>query len=261
MPPAHIDDMSIIIVNYRSARALERCLRDLARLSGADRQEIIVVNNDTAVLSPPLYPYPLRIINIPTNIGFGPASNRGLALATRPFTLFLNPDTHSFSPNFLRLSAACDNDKTLIAPLIRGTDGAPQPWSCGNAVTCASIIGNNLRLHASPWRTMTPHTVRWISGGALGGATAFLRALGGFDEDFFLYFEDVDLCERAWRSGGHVRRDPRYTLTHSGGVSTRQSRAFQKTCYYTSQDLFIRKHRGPLQAALVRALRVLHPHS
>lgn len=260
MSPKIADGVSIIILNYRSVDVLHRCLADLAHIIDGTNTEIIVVNNDEAPLTLTTN-LPVRIIEVNRNIGFGAANNRGLAAATKPYTFFLNPDTYAFSPQILSLTTTCADGATIAAPAVHNTDGSMQAWSCGNAVTLFSIIANNFHLHQKPWLERTQQPVNWISGVAICGPTAFLRRLGGFDEDFFLYFEDVDLCERVRRAGGRVVRDPAHALTHSSGSSTADNRAFQKTCYYTSQDLFIRKHRGPLQAAILRALRVFHPHS
>ncbi len=260
MSHTHVNGISIVIVNYRSADALRRCLSDLAKIAHTADTEVIVVNNDTKplLLTAPL---PLRIVEVNHNIGFGAACNRGLAHATKTHTLFLNPDTHSFSENFLSLTTLCADDATIASPAVCNTDGSPQAWSCGDTITLPSIIINNLRLSSRPWHTPVQHAPRWVSGAALCGSTTFLRRLGGFDEGFFLYFEDVDLCERAHAAGGRVVRDPSYTLFHSSGASTTNDRIFQKTCYYTSQDRFIRKHRGPLQAHLLRILRAFHSHA
>ncbi len=260
MSHIHVNSVSIIIVNYHSTEALRRCVADLTRIAHTADTEVIVVNNDVAPLSLTAQ-IPLRIIEINRNIGFGAACNHGLTHATKHYTLFLNPDTHSFSANLLSLTTLCSDNATLAAPAIYNIDGTPQAWSCGNTITLPSIIANNIHISPKPWHSTTQHMPRWISGAALCGSTAFLRQLGGFDEEFFLYFEDADLCERVHASGGRIIRDPSYTLLHSSGVSTAGNRAFQKTCYYTSQDLFIRKHRGSLQARILRILRVLHPHT
>lgn len=250
--------ISIIIVNYRSKNDLIRCLFDLSSLPCAHDLEVIIVNNDPDQLLIPTHSFTQHIIEVNQNIGFGCAHNYGIAFASRPYLLLLNPDTHSFSSNFLDILELLADHKTIAAPQIFNKNGSIQKWSCGNRVTPWSIIANNFGIYKRSWNTSRIRSVYWVSGAALFISRTLFQKLGGFDESFFLYYEDVDLCERLQKIGGRVLLDPHATLIHTSGGSSRKTRLFQKKCYYRSQDLFITKHFSSVHGFFLRILRVFH---
>lgn len=251
-----ISDITFIIVNYRSTQELMRCLFDLSKIShNTPVINVIIINNDERSITVHYHKgLAITVKNICHNIGYGAANNIGLRLVTTPYVCFLNPDTHSFSPNFLTITEHIDQ-RTVVAPSIKTEDGFPQKWSCGNKITLLQLIKNHLHIHAAPWNSSQKTTVHWVSGAALCGDTSFLRSIGGFDEDFFLYFEDVDLCERALLHGGSVFFLPHVFLTHTSGQSTKDNCQEQKRCYYRSQDIFFHKHGNRLTVFIIRFFR------
>jgi GT2 family glycosyltransferase len=249
-------DITFIIVNYRSTSELMRCLFDLSKLSRDHAiLNTLIINNDTESLAvPPHKGLSITIQNICHNIGYGAANNIGLRHVTSPYVCFLNPDTHSFSSNFLSITEHI-NQRTLVSPCIKTEDGSPQKWSCGDKITFLQLIKNHLHIHSSPWNSSQKTPVHWVSGAALCGYTSFLRSIGGFDEDFFLYFEDTDLCERTLLRGGSVFFLPHIFLTHTSGQSTKSDCKKQKKCYYRSQDIFFHKHSNRITVYMVRFFR------
>lgn len=250
--------ISFIIVNYESVKELKKCLKDLAELRDANKCEVIIVNNDEKPLSLPQYNFKQQLhLEINKNVGYSAANNHGLLHASEPYICFLNPDTYKFSENFLDIISFID-ENTLVSPQIRTEESRVQEWSSGERITLFQIIKNNLGIHKKLWLETEVSSVHWVSGAALCAPKKLLKELGGFDEDYFLYFEDVDLCQRHQDRGGDVLYVPYIHLTHSCGKSSKKTRKNQKKWYYESQDTFFKKHLGALQAFLLRALRLLH---
>jgi GT2 family glycosyltransferase len=96
--------------------------------------------------------------------------------------------------------------------------------------------------------------VAWTSGGALLVRAEDFFAVGGFDEAFFLYFEDVDLCRRLNKNGCCIRRTAAARIIHIGGENMRHIPE-QKQHYFASQDYYIRKHYGVASEVILRTLR------
>ena len=251
--------ISFIIVNYNSTKELQNCLNDLSQIDNASKCEIIIVNNDTKKLSIPKYNFKKQIIHeVNKNIGYGRANNIGLKYVTHDFICFLNPDTHSFCQNLLSITNHLKNKETIIMPQICTESGNPQPWSVGSNISLLKLFGNNIGLYKKPWLSNQKISVDWVSGAALFTSTKLMQKLDGFDEDYFLYFEDVDLCKRALKKGTKIYYLPQLSITHTGGASSKEATKKQKKCYYKSQDLFFQKHLGALQTFLLRICRFLH---
>ena len=252
------NSISFIIVNYKSAPELRRCLSDLIKIPHAQEHEVIIVNNDTKKLSLPCYGFRVqKCIELKKNIGYGSANNIGLSHATHPFVCFLNPDTHSFSKNFFMITNHIA-ENMIVSPRINNENFTPQRWSNGEKISLLSLIKNNFGLYKKTWENNLPCAVYWVSGAALCGRTAFIKKIGGFDESFFLYFEDVDLCERVHHNGGTVHCIPKFSLIHTNGQSSKKTRKIQKRWYYKSQDLFFKKHFGIFHVFALRIFRLFH---
>ncbi len=251
-------NVSFVIVNYNSITDLLRCLSDLSSLKQAHFFEVIIVNNDTKKIHLPQYTFFRQIcVEINNNVGYSTANNIGLKHVSSPIVCFLNPDTHSFSFNFFSIIDYIQ-PRTIVSPLILSKNRKPQKWSNGNKITLWRTILHNFGFYTKTWQSKKMIPVHWVSGAALCSTTAFLRELNGFDETFFLYFEDVDLCERAHQVGGSVQFVPQISLVHTSGQSSKKTSKNQKKCYYISQDRFFNKHVGVFQLFLLRILRIFH---
>lgn len=250
--------ISFIIVNYNSTKELKKCLDDLCQINDASKCEIIIINNDIKPLSLPRYNFQHQIIHeVNKNIGYGAANNIGLKYVNNKTICFLNPDTHSFCTNIIEITRHLDN-KTIIMPKICTETGNPEPWSVGLSISFLQLLKNNIGLYKKPWLSNHKVSVSWVSGAALFISTEFIQKLNGFDENFFLYFEDVDLCKRATTIGGKIYYLPQFNITHTGGVSSKEHKKKQKKYYYESQDIFFKKHLGVSQTFLLRMFRFLH---
>ncbi len=251
--------ISFIIVNYNSRRELKKCLDDLCQINEADRCEVIIINNDTKKLSLPQYNFQNQIIHeVNQNIGYGAANNIGLKYINNEIVCFLNPDTHSFCADITIITKHLTDEKTIAMPQICTESGQSEPWSVGENISLLRLLGNNVGLYKKPWLSKQKISVSWVSGAALFTTAKLMQKLNGFDEDFFLYFEDVDLCKRATALGSKIYYLPQFNIIHTGGISSKKSTKKQKRCYYKSQDLFFQKHLGAFQTYLLRICRFLH---
>ncbi|XLQ20633.1 MAG: glycosyltransferase [Candidatus Moraniibacteriota bacterium] len=251
--------ITFIIVNYNSSTELNICLTDLSKINYASSFEVIIVNNDKKPVCLSQHNFKnQKVIEINKNIGYGSACNIGLNEVTTKFICFLNPDTLKFCKNLSKITTYLENSNTIVSPKILTTKNQPEPWSVGEKITLQQTLKNNFNLCTKKWLSTDIITTDWVSGAAMFSTTKFVRDLNGFDEDFFLYFEDVDLCQRATDCGGEIKYIPKFTLTHSNGCSSKDSTKKQKKCYYTSQDLFFKKHLGPTQTYFMQLCRFFH---
>ncbi len=190
--------ISIIIVSYNSAELLPACFASLATTND-DNYQLIVVDNASSDGSANLvrqqYPDVLLIAN-QHNYGFGAACNQGMAAASGEYFLFFNPDVQ-ITPNWLtilRQHLQANPKAAIICPTTLYPNQAP-PTRQGVAIT-AAVPGCAMLLRRSAW-----------------------QAIGGFDPTIFLYWEDTELCWRAWLLGWQVLEDFEAVVVHERGGS------------------------------------------
>lgn len=250
---------SLITVNYQSASALGRMLRSLPSdyfLNG----EVIIVNNDgteAGLLSRMFQSRErVRILESKSNIGFSSACNRGAWDAEGEILLFLNPDTRLISGSLIPwLEDVSGNENVIIAPSLL-QNGHDEAWSSGRTISPWQILFQNILPVSKIWFLLSRESLGWVSGAAFAIRRTDFRDLGGFDESFFLYYEDVDLCRRAKEEGFSIRLNKRVSFSHSGGRSHNTGRDAQKQAYFASQDAYVKKYYGTGWSSLLRSLRL-----
>lgn len=267
-------NLSFIIVNYQSEKYLENCVSSIKeKVLGVDC-EIIIVNNDSENLEAQLPKEVLggvSLINTGRNVGFGAANNIGVKIAKGEILCFLNPDTILLAENIGELLRQFKKDPKvgIIGPKLVNSENKVQWWCAGKEVTIGSIILNNLgyKRDKKIWESSEKIECAWVSGAAL-----FIRkdlfinipqspfskgeSAGGFDENFFMYFEDIDLCKRARIAGYKVLYYPDFVIKHFGGKSF-FDRKRQKKYFFESQDYYFRKHFNALTAKAVKFFRII----
>lgn len=259
-----IPRISLIFVNYRSSGSLARALESIRSIeNGASDFEIIVVNNDRnerAVLEGLEKSFRFSLIGNEQNGGFAQGANIGAKAARGSILGFLNPDIAWQEKCLSGIGRMFENDARIGISGMRllRPDGQPEAWSYGSEPDIWGVLRNNLFSFLNdPPRESTPHPiVDWVSGGALFIRSDLFRDLSGFDERFFLYFEDADLCRRARNSGYRVSLASSFPLIHYGGKS-QLSILSQKRFFYASQSAYFKKHRPRFEYFLLRFLRFL----
>jgi N-acetylglucosaminyl-diphospho-decaprenol L-rhamnosyltransferase len=224
-----------VVVNYNTGHYLTRCVRSAVESAGDARLEVVVVDNasidgsaDHAAADHP----EIRLIRNDANRGFAAAANQGMLATTAPFILLLNPDAEVLAGTlggFVKV--ATDHARAgAIGALVRDPDGSVYP-SARKIPTLGEAIGHAFLGPFVPnrfskaytmagWDRRTERAVEWVSGSCVLLRREALDEIGLFDEGYFMYVEDVDLCTRLRQAGWEVRFCPELEVVHIGGVST-----------------------------------------
>lgn len=252
--------VSVVIVNYN---VRDLVLNSVASLRGALEgidAEVIVVDNgssDGAIESLNARFPEVLTIALDTNLGFGAANNVGIARARGEFILVLNPDTIVEEKTVRTMLAFMDGhgecgiagcrvllpDGTLDKASKRGF---PSPWSSFCKVFGLSTLFPQSKLFGGYNMSYVADDVtariEAISGCFMFCRAEVLRELGGFDTDYFMYGEDLDLCYRATQRGWQIFYHPETTIIHVKGESTRRSSLDTLAVFYEAMEIFARKH-------------------
>lgn len=255
--------LSIIIVAYNSHSHLERCVASLYRkIKLAEPWEIILVNNDPErdINDLSLDFSRVKIVDHRKNIGFGSGVNLGVKEATGDILFILNPDTEILTENFREVLEEMSGaeDVGVVGGRIIDGAGRGQSWTAGRGISFYDLVRNNLGASRSRsvWNSSRKTECDWVAGTALFIAKELFDALGGFDERFFMYFEDVDLCRRAKLAGRKVLYFPAFQIFHDSGASYRDKK-LQKNHYYDSMEKYFQKHCSRGSFLVVKTSRKL----
>ena len=266
--------LSIIIVAYKSRDEIDACLDSLPRAIGGRAVEVCVVDNSpgegTGAIVRGKFPH-VAYLEPGANVGFGRANNLGYARARGEYILFLNPDTISNAPALEHCLARLHADERigLISPRLVLADGAmdlacrrsiPTLWdgfcrASGLAAAwpnSARFAGYNLT-HLPPDGT---YEVGAINGAFLLAPRHVLEAVAPegkvFDEAFFMYGDDLDLCIRVARAGWKIVYDGRVSLTHLKGLSVAKDYDAMGRAIFDANRAVYLKHFNPRGSKLVR---------
>ena len=225
--------VSIVIVSFNAREHLERCLEEV----GGGAHEVVVVDNASADGSPALvrerYPS-VKLIELSENLGFGAANNVGMDAAAGDLFLLLNSDAWPLGDAIERLAAfAADHRRAgVVGPRLRNPDGSlqrsvrgwPTPWRLATEYLFLRRLGRRTRAFNAFYGAGFDHesvrSVEVVKGAVMLVRREAFEAIGGFDPDFFMYGEEMDLCYRVGRAGWEVVFDPGAEFVHVGGVST-----------------------------------------
>ncbi|MFC1609257.1 glycosyltransferase family 2 protein [Patescibacteria group bacterium] len=254
-------DLSFIIVNYNSEKYLKVCIGAILDKAKSLNFEVIIVNNDKRRINFADFADSRCVIEeVNENVGFGAACNKGSELASGEVLCFINPDTELISKNAVDVIDKLRNSQYLgiIGPRVIESKGIVQPWSAGFKLTLPELLMNNLGIIRSKhvWESGLEREVDWVTGASMFIKKDLFETLGGFDERFFMYFEDMDLCMRAKQLGKKALYFPTVEVMHQGGGSVTHE-ASQKEQYYQSQEYYFQKHFSIPHKYLVKALRIL----
>ena len=224
---------SVILVNYNAGNELYRSLQSVVdELHGVSWEGVVVDNNSTDSSADVALEFApnFSLIRNNENIGFSRGVNQGLAATLAPLVLILNPDCRLMAGAIAELKFALEKyPDCAIAGLRRVL-----PWlpvSKRNVVTASTNRSNQPSV-----------MVDWISGACMLARRDALAAVGGFDERYFLYWEDADLCRRLRATGDHVRYVQDATAIHRVGQSNRTARADVVRAFHASAFLYYSTH-------------------
>lgn len=253
--------LSIIIIPFRSAGHLERCVASIyKKLGDSFYWEIILVNNDKDqnIAEFALDFSKIKLLDHKKNVGFGAGMNLGAKLAEGEFLLILNPDTEMITENISSvLDEFLKDDKIgIIGGGILDRKNKNQEWSAGKELSLYDLVRNNLGVSRSSsiWNSSQKIKCDWVAGTAMFIKKDLFEKLGGFDERFFMYFEDMDLCRRVRALGKKIIFFPEFKIYHGSGESYEDKR-LQKKHYYDSMEKYFQKNRGFLSWMIVKIFR------
>jgi GT2 family glycosyltransferase len=230
-------DLSIIIVSYNGREHLRKCLQSLAAHGPGGEHEVIVVDasqDGSPEMAAAEFPQ-ARLLPLAKNIGFAAGANRGIKEAGGEAIVLLNPDSEIkddvFGPMLAYLR---DNpDIGILAPKLLDEDGSLQ-LSCRRFPTFSAALFNryslltrllprnrfSARYLLTDWDHSAIEAVDWVSGACLMARRSLFEEIGPLDEGYFMYIEDVDLCQRTHRAGYKVVYFPEAAVTHHIGRSS-----------------------------------------
>jgi N-acetylglucosaminyl-diphospho-decaprenol L-rhamnosyltransferase len=225
-----------IVVNYESGPLLATCVRSLLADSSAGEPEVVVVDNGSRDGSVAMLAreFPtVRVVASGTNLGYAGGANRGAAATHAPIVAVFNADVEVAPGCAAALLARLDAEPDLAAvgPVIRNTDGSQYP-SARTVPSAGDAVGHALFGVLRPTNRFTrryrqldvdparPRDVDWLSGAAVWLRRSALQSVGGWDEHYFMYMEEVDLCWRLRRLGWRVAYEPGGSVMHVQAAST-----------------------------------------
>jgi N-acetylglucosaminyl-diphospho-decaprenol L-rhamnosyltransferase len=234
-------ELAVVIVNYNAGPYLERCLSSLQTHRGDVAIDVLVIDNasrdgsNTAAAA--AHPS-VRLIDNPTNVFLSPAWNQGARETSAPYLLFLNPDAEMFDGTLADyVQAARSHPRAgIVGPMIRNPDGTV--YASGRRFP--SVVDATFHAMLSPftrrnpftrryemdgWDRSTAREVDWVSGACMLMPREAYDSVGGFDESFPLYAEELDMATRLREIGRTVLFTPSVEILHQIGVSTGRSRS------------------------------------
>lgn len=246
--------VTVIVVSFNTVDHLRRCLGALS-----DRHETIVVDNASSDGSADMvaheFPH-VHLIRNRANVGFGAANNQGLEAMSGDLALLLNSDARMTAQQVDQLSREfAESDVVAAGPGQIDERGHPIPCAANRLTLWAVFCEQTLLERLFPFwpfnsywqspRKKSPRDVEQVMGACL-----MFRPVARFDERFFLYCEDTELCYRL-RKVGRIRYIPEIEIEHTLGASSRQDRWRSVARYNRGKELFFLIHGSRMAAAAV----------
>lgn len=271
-------NLSIIIVSYKGWNRLEKCLEALNSFTGNSfTTEVIVVDNrsdDNTIYNFKERFLDFRFIFNDFNDGFANGCNLGAAAAKGEFLLFLNPDTVASESEVEKLLVvAKQNPDYTVLSCSQINENGKECIASGSFPQFSNLTGFQRAL----FRSRKPEVVNrkpeagsltpeisfpdWISGSVVMMQREIFHKLKGFDEDFWMYYEDVDLCKKARDIGGKVAFCKNITIEHNHGGSSRislRTTSLTKTEVHISRHVYISKHKTGFDRVLIQTFLVIN---
>lgn len=253
-------DLSVVIVSYNVWHFLDQTIKSVYRAAEGLQVEIIVIDNassdHTAEQMNSHHPDVHFVANT-QNMGFSKANNQGIGIAQGEYILLLNPDTIVAEDTFTKcIDFARKNPKLggLGVKMIDGQGyylseskrGLPGPWVSFCKITGLTRLFPRSKTFAHYYLGHLPNDqinkIEVLSGAFMWMPATLVKQLGGLDETFFMYGEDIDLSYRLLQSGHENVYFPDTTIIHFKGESTKRGSLNYVRTFYQAMDIFVRKH-------------------
>lgn len=248
--------ISISIVSHGQGELVAAALGDLSRFGAPMCFEVILTTNvpERLPFAPRDFPYPVKLVENAAPKGYGANHNGAFRVSEGEYFCVMNPDIRMPSNPFPRLLQDLEARRAaLIAPAVVSATGCIED-SIRRFPTPLSLVGKMLRRNDGRYRFMLgadTFAAEWVAGMFMLFRGEDFRRVGGFDEGFYLYYEDVDICARLWKSGRPVLACPTAQVVHEARRSSRQNLRYMRW-HACSMARYFSKHwpRLPRQANL-----------
>lgn len=241
-----MNEITLSVVSHGQGELVNGLLSDVRRLSS--HPDVILTCNipeTVAIRSEGLQDF--HRFDNETPKGFGANHNAAFQYCGSPFYCVTNPDVRLESPPFDGLLACMDDPKVgLVAPRVKGPEGHWED-SARYFPSPASLAAKLLKLGEGryPVEGDAPMAVEWVAGMFMLFRAEAFRDIGGFDEGFFLYYEDVDICARLWKAGWKVMLHPGVSVVHAAQRTSRRNPRYM-VWHLSSMTRYFAKHLGRL---------------
>jgi hypothetical protein len=262
-------NISIIIVNWNTKELLRTCLSSIGATVNTTHETIIVDNNSddgSAEMVEASFPE-TSLIRAGRNLGFAAANNLGINKASGRYVLLLNPDCELLPGSIDTMIEYADRnpDIAVIGPKLLNSDGTLQkngrifPTFAREFLHITRLYRLlpgyfNRRLEWGRQDFDIPADVDEVSGACMLVRESMIAQVGGLDERFFMYYEEVDWCKRIKAHGGRVFYLPEAQVVHHHSQSAGKIGIEKNRLAYESQYLYFLKHHGRAQAVTLRAI-------
>jgi len=249
--------LSIVIVHYNTLDLLKRCLRSIYAQEYNFQFEVFVVDNASKCFEGIESSFPLaRVIRNKSNLGFSKANNQGLKSAAGEYILFLNPDTEVLKGSIEKMIGFLESnpDVGVVGPKLVYPDGSLQ-LSCRKFYTLRAILMRRLPFTSRLFnrKILLDHLMLddksesmkdpdWLIAACVMLPKRVLDKIGGFDEGYKLYFEDVDLCYRIKKEGLRVAYYSESTVIHHHRRDSAKGFSKKTIWHLLSAARFFRKY-------------------
>jgi GT2 family glycosyltransferase len=256
-------DLSIIIVNYNLAKEIDNCLSSFLKVAESAIKfsfEIIVVDNnsfekDIFEVEKKYQNDNIKFFYLESNLGFGKGCNFGFSKANGIVTCFLNPDTIIKEDIFTPIIDIINSDKKLgiVGPkqqLYKDFFDFSAGYSPNLFFEFLGLLGINIFFEGFVINLIKKFSknkvlkVNWILGACIFIKSEIFKKVNGFDKDFFMFFEEVDLCKRVKNLGYEIKYYSMYSIYHIGSVSGKKDYFNYTIRTYESKYLYISKSFG-----------------
>jgi GT2 family glycosyltransferase len=259
---------SIVIVNWKSIEFLIPCIESIKK-NTQSKHEIIIIDNNSGSAEQTEISKIKNIITIfnPDNKGFATACNQGFQIAQGNYIFMLNPDTLLIGSTIDILIDYLENNTTIFAAapkLVYGEDCSHHPSvkhftsPFGHFFLMLPVVGKLWK----KWRNIStnpnkPKIIDCVWGAAIMFRKEVFMKIGFFDERFFLYSEEVDLCRRMKMKGMRLAYHPQAVVAHYGGKSQEKSTTSKQNLFWTSKLQYFEKYYPSWQTTLAMQLLLI----
>jgi GT2 family glycosyltransferase len=267
-------DLSIIIVSWNVADLLASCLDSIFENATGLQLEVIVVDSASSDHSVEMIKTRFPQVNLlaqTENLGFSRCNNIGLAAACGRHLLLLNPDTEVIGDTLMTMAAYLDANPAvgIVGPRTLNTDGSIQSTRRRFPTLATGFFESTWFQAYAPKQVMSRFYVTdapddavldvdWVQGSALMARREVYERIGGLDEGFVMYSEELDWCRRAKNAGWRVVYLGTTQIVHHGGKSSEQVTARRHIHFHESKLRYFRKYHGRFVAEMLRVFLLLN---